>query len=130
MNRFAQNNPYSSHPDPLNEAKSLLEEGRIKQAIFAYEAALTRLSDNDASKSDVWHDLGQAHAENENDAQALLAYDNALGVDPNNLKVRCSNFPPRALIVLKVINNNKHEILVTRSRLIYYTRASTCATLA
>jgi peroxin-5 len=83
----------------------LMKTGDLKQAILCFEAAVQRAPDN----AEAWRFLvrvrasrsagrarnrrtpcvqGQAHAENENEPQAIAALLRAVQVDPYNLEVR------------------------------------------
>lgn len=79
--QFASNNPFLDHPDPLAEGIRLMKEGDLKEAILAFEAAVQRTPDD----AEAWKYLGQAQAENEQEAPAIAALLKAVSVDPYNL---------------------------------------------
>lgn len=77
-------NPYVDHPNPFQKGKELFNDGRLTQAILAFEAELLKNPDN----SQCWHQLGQAHAENDKDEEAILALQKAVESDPSNLEAK------------------------------------------
>lgn len=46
---YQENNPYLHEPDPYQEGLRLLKEGRLKEAIRAFEAATQKTPDNAVS---------------------------------------------------------------------------------
>jgi peroxin-5 len=90
---FAQNNKYmaresESGADERTQEKSdfdigmeLFEEGRIKEAILAFEADIQKQPEN----ADAWRMLGVCHAENDEDKKAIVCLQKAVGCDPFNV---------------------------------------------
>lgn len=83
--RFAESNPYDSNASPLEEGKRLFREGILNESILALEAACKR-----SQSSEAWRLLGNVHAENDDDEQAIAALANALQSDPHDLEVMLS----------------------------------------
>lgn len=83
--RFAENNPYDSHTAPLEEGKRLFREGILNESILALEAECKRNQSPEA-----WRLLGNVHAENDDDEQAIAALANALQSNPRDLEVMLS----------------------------------------
>eukprot|EP01125_Pyxidicula_operculata_P013671 TRINITY_DN4540_c0_g1_i1.p1 TRINITY_DN4540_c0_g1~~TRINITY_DN4540_c0_g1_i1.p1 ORF type:complete len:679 (-),score=193.10 TRINITY_DN4540_c0_g1_i1:25-2061(-) len=72
--QFQKNNIYlNSSSDPYSIGLEKLESGQLSQAILAFEAALQRPQKSEQITSNVWYRLGLAHAENEDDFNAILA---------------------------------------------------------
>jgi len=74
------NNPYLSHPSPLEEGSSLFRSGNLTEASLALEAAVQREPGN----AFAWRTLGASHAENDEDKKAIACYKRALACDPND----------------------------------------------
>jgi len=76
-----QTNPMSDVKSPFEEGLRLLRSGETQQAISAFEAELQARPDN----AEAWRYLGQAHAENEAERQAIACLLKAVSLDPYNL---------------------------------------------
>jgi len=90
--REAASNPYvhlAEEMDVRGIGRALLEEGKLSEAILALEAALQRDLTMEES-SECWQLLGQAQAENDEDAQAIAALENAVKATPENREARMS----------------------------------------
>lgn len=75
--------PVENYPfDAFAEAKRLFAEGKITEAIVMGEAAVKK----DLANADCWLFLGECNAENENEGQAIVAYNECLKIDSKNLK--------------------------------------------
>ena len=83
---FAENNPYTSHPDPLAEGIKLFRRGVLSEAVLALEAAAAR----DPGACEPWRLLGTVHAENDDDRRAIAAMVRALAAQPDNREVLLS----------------------------------------
>ncbi|KAK4491841.1 hypothetical protein RD792_002618 [Penstemon davidsonii] len=83
---FSDLNPYVGHPNPLKEGQELFRRGLLSEAVLALEAEVLKNSDN----AEGWRLLGMAHAENDDDQQAIAAMMRAHEVDPTNLEVLLS----------------------------------------
>eukprot|EP01114_Cavostelium_apophysatum_P014206 TRINITY_DN3628_c0_g1_i2.p1 TRINITY_DN3628_c0_g1~~TRINITY_DN3628_c0_g1_i2.p1 ORF type:complete len:484 (+),score=168.39 TRINITY_DN3628_c0_g1_i2:369-1820(+) len=64
-----EENPYMNHSNPYKKGIQLFDEGKISEAILAFEAEAQRNPDN----AMCWRLLGQAHAENDKDNKAISA---------------------------------------------------------
>ncbi|KAJ8433013.1 hypothetical protein Cgig2_010989 [Carnegiea gigantea] len=80
---FSDMNPYVGHPDPLKEGQELFKKGLLSEAVLALEAEVLKNPDN----AEGWRLLGVAHAENDDDQQAIASMMRAQEVDPTNLEV-------------------------------------------
>ncbi|KAI4389683.1 hypothetical protein MLD38_001884 [Melastoma candidum] len=80
---FSDMNPYVGHPNPLKEGQELFLKGVLSEAILALEAEVIKNHEN----SEGWRLLGIAHAENDDDQQAIAAMMKAQEADPTNLEV-------------------------------------------
>ncbi|CBZ53401.1 putative TPR domain-containing protein [Neospora caninum Liverpool] len=78
---FSANNPYLSEPSPLALAQQLLEEGKLQEAVKALEAEVQQ----NPSSSEGWRLLGEALADSEQDAEAIVCLKKGHEVDPYNL---------------------------------------------
>ncbi|PFH38626.1 tetratricopeptide repeat-containing protein [Besnoitia besnoiti] len=78
---FSKDNPYLSEPDPLARALRLLEEGKLQEAVKALEAEVQQ----NPNSSEGWRLLGEALADSEQDADAILCLKKGHEVDPYNL---------------------------------------------
>eukprot|EP01112_Ceratiomyxa_fruticulosa_P002552 TRINITY_DN1267_c0_g1_i2.p1 TRINITY_DN1267_c0_g1~~TRINITY_DN1267_c0_g1_i2.p1 ORF type:complete len:728 (-),score=159.12 TRINITY_DN1267_c0_g1_i2:55-2013(-) len=76
-----EENPFDSIEDPLSKGIQLFNDGLISEAILALETEVNRHPEN----SKAWEYLGQAHAENDKDGQAITCLAKAVEVDPQNL---------------------------------------------
>lgn len=77
-NPFQQRDPASS----FDEGVRLFKAGQIKDAILAFEATVQSQADH----ADAWAFLGEAHAQNEEENNAIAAFLKAVEIDPYNLK--------------------------------------------
>ncbi|CAI9760343.1 unnamed protein product [Fraxinus pennsylvanica] len=93
---FSDMNPYVGHPNPLKEGQELFRKGLLSEAVLALEAEVLKNHDN----AEGWRLLGIAHAENDDDQQAIAAMMRAQEVDPTNLEV---------LLALGVSHTNELE---------------------
>ncbi|XP_031257553.1 peroxisome biogenesis protein 5 isoform X2 [Pistacia vera] len=93
---FSDMNPYVGHPNPLKEGQELFRKGLLSEAVLALEAEVLKNPDN----SEGWRLLGIAHAENDDDQQAIAAMMRAQEADPTNLEV---------LLALGVSHTNELE---------------------
>lgn len=79
--QFDSDNLYIGNPDALNIAKDMFSQGRLDSAVLAYEAYLHE----SPLDTQVWMDLGLAHAENDNDEKAIQALKKSIECNPMNL---------------------------------------------
>lgn len=79
--KFQDSNPYLDCPDPLAEAQRLIREGRDREALLALEAEVQR----NPESSEGWRQLGQLHAELDQDIEAIRCLRRGHEVDPYNL---------------------------------------------
>ncbi|KAJ9173905.1 hypothetical protein P3X46_016995 [Hevea brasiliensis] len=93
---FSGMNPYVGHPNPLKEGQELFRKGLLSEAVLALEAEVLKNPDN----AEGWRLLGIAHAENDDDQQAIAAMMRAQEADPTNLEV---------LLALGVSHTNELE---------------------
>ncbi|XP_057474049.1 peroxisome biogenesis protein 5-like isoform X2 [Actinidia eriantha] len=93
---FSDMNPYVGHPNPLKEGQELFCKGLLSEAVLALEAEVLKNPEN----AEGWRLLGIAHAENDDDQQAIAAMMRAQEVDPTNLEV---------LLALGVSHTNELE---------------------
>ncbi|XP_054797056.1 peroxisome biogenesis protein 5 isoform X2 [Prosopis cineraria] len=93
---FSDLNPYVGHPNPLKEGQELFRKGLLSEAVLALEAEVLKNSEN----VEAWRLLGIAHAENDDDQQAIAAMMRAQEADPTNLEV---------LLALGVSHTNELE---------------------
>ncbi|KAL7248952.1 hypothetical protein ACSBR1_011178 [Camellia fascicularis] len=93
---FSDMNPYVGRPNPLKEGQELFRKGLLSEAVLAFEAEVLKNPDN----AEGWRLLGMAHAENDDDQQAIAAMMRAQEVDPTNLEV---------LLALGVSHTNELE---------------------
>lgn len=93
---FSDMNPYVGHPDPFKEGQELFRKGLLSEAVLALEAEALTNPEN----AEGWRLLGIAHAENDDDQQAIAAMMRAQEVDPTNLEV---------LLALGVSHTNELE---------------------
>ncbi|XP_065863047.1 peroxisome biogenesis protein 5 [Euphorbia lathyris] len=93
---FSDMNPYVGHPNPFKEGQELFRKGLLSEAVLALEAEVLKNSDN----AEGWRLLGIAHAENDDDQQAIAAMMRAQEADPTNLEV---------LLALGVSHTNELE---------------------
>ncbi|XP_015055600.1 peroxisome biogenesis protein 5 [Solanum pennellii] len=83
---FSDMNPYVGHPNPLKEGQELFRKGLLSEAVLALEAEVLKNPEN----AEGWRLLGIAHAENDDDQQAIAAMMRAQEADPANLEVLLS----------------------------------------
>lgn len=83
---FSDMNPYVGHPNPLKEGQELFRKGLLSEAVLALEAEVLKNPEN----SEGWRLLGIAHAENDDDQQAIAAMMRAHEAEPTNLEVLLS----------------------------------------
>ncbi|XP_040988221.1 peroxisome biogenesis protein 5 [Juglans microcarpa x Juglans regia] len=93
---FSDMNPYVGHPNPLKEGQELFRKGLLSEAVLALEAEVLKNPDI----AEGWRLLGIAHAENDDDQQAIAAMMRAQEADPTNLEV---------LLALGVSHTNELE---------------------
>ncbi|XP_011000400.1 PREDICTED: peroxisome biogenesis protein 5 [Populus euphratica] len=93
---FSDMNPYVGHPNPLKEGQELFRKGLLSEAVLALEAEVLKNPDN----AEGWRLLGIAHAENDDDQQAIAAMMRAHEAGPTNLEV---------LLALGVSHTNELE---------------------
>uniref|UniRef100_A0A5B7BJ86 Uncharacterized protein n=1 Tax=Davidia involucrata TaxID=16924 RepID=A0A5B7BJ86_DAVIN len=93
---FSDMNPYVGHPNPLKEGQELFRKGLLSEAVLALEAEVLKNPDN----AEGWRLLGIAHAENDDDQQAIASMMRAQEVDPTNQEV---------LLALGVSHTNELE---------------------
>ncbi|BAT92902.1 Peroxisome biogenesis protein [Vigna angularis] len=93
---FSDLNPYVGHPNPLKEGQDLFRKGLLSEAVLALEAEVIKNPEN----AEGWRLLGIAHAENDDDQQAIAAMMRAQEADPTNLEV---------LLALGVSHTNELE---------------------
>ncbi|KAK4575421.1 hypothetical protein RGQ29_026404 [Quercus rubra] len=93
---FSDMNPYVGHPNPLKEGQELFRKGLLSEAVLALEAEVLKNPDN----AEGWRLLGIAHAENDDDQQAIAAMLRAQEADSTNLEV---------LLALGVSHTNELE---------------------
>ena len=79
-------NPYSSHPSPLQEGIRLFRSGVLSEAALALEAAAAR----EPGSAQAWRLLGTVHAENDDDGRAIAAMARALQAEPRDAEVLLS----------------------------------------
>ena len=80
---FSQTNPFINHPEPRMElSRKFVNAGNTSDAILAAEAA-ARLNPEDA---EAWRELGELHASQDNDSQAILCFEKSHSADPYNLQ--------------------------------------------
>ncbi|XP_019185113.1 PREDICTED: peroxisome biogenesis protein 5 [Ipomoea nil] len=93
---FSDLNPYVGHPNPLKEGQELFRKGLLSEAVLALEAEVLKNPEN----AEGWRLLGIAHAENDDDQQAIAAMMRAHEADSTNLEV---------LLALGVSHTNELE---------------------
>lgn len=93
---FSDMNPYVGHPNPLKEGQELFRKGLLSEAVLALEAEVLKNPEN----AEGWRLLGIAHAENDDDQQAIAAMMRAQEADSTNLEV---------LLALGVSHTNELE---------------------
>ena len=81
--RFQEANPFKSHADPFALGSELYRTGLLSEAALALEAAITQ-GDH---VTEAWRLLGQTHAENDDDPQAIAAMVEAHAAAPGDLDV-------------------------------------------
>lgn len=116
--KFAEENQFLDHSDPLSEAQRLIREGRDREALLCLEAEVTRNPDS----SEGWRLLGQLYAELDQDVEAIQCLRKGHEVDPYNLDsllalgVSCTNeldqLPALRYLRTWVENHEEHQGLV------------------
>jgi len=79
---FTKDNPFLEATDPFADGMRLFKEGRLKDAILAFEATVQKQPDH----ADAWSMLGEAQAQNEEENNAIAAFLTCIQLDPYNLK--------------------------------------------
>jgi len=79
--KFAEKNSFASNKSAFEEGVRLFNRGELKKSILAFEAAVTQNPEH----AEAWRYLGQAQAENEEEANAIAALLKCISVDPYNL---------------------------------------------
>ncbi|XP_078437572.1 peroxin 5 [Wolffia australiana] len=93
---FSDLNPYVGHAEPFKEGQELFRKGLLSEAVLALEAEVLKNPEN----AEAWRLLGIAHAENDDDQQAISSMLRAQEADPRNLEV---------LLALGVSHTNELE---------------------
>ncbi|TMS40148.1 hypothetical protein L596_006567 [Steinernema carpocapsae] len=75
-----KNNPFLGSHNLVADGQQRMMEGDLSNAILCFEAAVQE-NPRDAQ---IWYQLGQSHAENEDDPKAISAYMEALKIHPNH----------------------------------------------
>ena len=65
----------------FNLGNSLYRQGRFQEAAEIFQA-LAQISGGDQEKASAWHNLGNSYLENQQIAEGIEAYKNALRLDP------------------------------------------------
>jgi len=84
---------YEDCKDPFEEGVRLMKNGRLTEAVKAFEACVQK----QPRRSEAWRLLGQCHADNENEQQAIAALTRCVELDEFDLP---------ALIQLGVCHTN------------------------
>jgi len=84
---------YADCKDPFQEGVRLMKNGRLTEAVKAFEACVQK----QPRRSEAWRLLGQCHADNENESQAIAALTRCVELDEFDLP---------ALIQLGVCHTN------------------------
>lgn len=79
---FSSDNPFTDSADAFQDGVKLFHEGKIKEAILAFEATVAKQADH----ADAWAYLGEAQAQSEKEQNAIAAFLQCLSIDPYNLK--------------------------------------------
>lgn len=80
--RFHANNPHLGGSDLLARGTALFQRGELQEAVLVLEAAVQARPED----SIAWQTLGQAHADADDDAQAIACLRRAVAADPHNLE--------------------------------------------
>ena len=98
-------NPFADHPDPLGKGRELFRAGVLAEAVLALEAAVQRAGQgggnpaaSPGAAAAAWVLLGAAHAENDDDRQAIAALARAAASHPGD---------PAVLLALGVSHTNE-----------------------
>jgi peroxin-5 len=78
---YTAENPYLNQSDTFKKGVAFFEEGRLSEAILAFEAEVQQHPEN----SEAWRMLGECHAENDEDKSAIICLERAVEEDPYNL---------------------------------------------
>jgi peroxin-5 len=87
-------NPFQNDTAAMQKGRDLFQRGLLSEAVLALEAEVAARPDDGAA----WRLLGEAHAENDDDRQAIAALRRALEVDPTDAE---------ALLALGVSHTNE-----------------------
>eukprot|EP00923_Selenidium_pygospionis_P040030 GHVN01069347.1.p1 GENE.GHVN01069347.1~~GHVN01069347.1.p1 ORF type:complete len:317 (-),score=21.78 GHVN01069347.1:1047-1997(-) len=79
---FEPNNPYLNIANPGLRGRELVREGKTSEAILALEAEVTA----DPECSEGWRMLGELHADNDQDVEAIECLKRGHQADPYNLE--------------------------------------------
>lgn len=79
--KFKKDNPFLGQPDLLRRGMELFRQGELAQAVLVLEAAVQEHEED----SIAWQTLGQAHADSDDDQQAIACLKRAVSSDPHNL---------------------------------------------
>jgi peroxin-5 len=83
---FTRPNPYDGNPNALEIGRDLIKTGVLSEATLALEAAAKQSSEG-IPVIEAWRLLGEAHAENDDDVQAIAAMREAHRRDPLDAEV-------------------------------------------
>jgi peroxin-5 len=78
---LAKDNPYSKSANPYQEGLALFKEGRLDDAVLAFQATVTA----DDAHADAWRMLGVVHQENDEDRKAIICLERAVEQDAYHL---------------------------------------------
>lgn len=76
------NNDYDA--EMMQRGKDAFEKGQLTQAMQIFEA-IVQQSQYEVDHSEAWYYLGQCHSENDDELQAIQAYEHAQELDPYHL---------------------------------------------
>lgn len=76
--RSIQNNPFSSHANPMEVAREMITANDRAQAMAALEEVLSRNPKN----SEAWRELGFLHADEDRDVEAIICFRRSHDADP------------------------------------------------
>lgn len=79
---LAEDNPYAEDPDAFELGMRLFEEGKLRQAVLAFESVVAKHPEH----SEAWRMLGVCHAESDEDRRAIVCLEKAVEQDPYNLE--------------------------------------------
>lgn len=81
--KFQTENPYFDEENLEQKARIFIQTMKMKEAILALEAGLTKYEDN----IEMWKTLGILHQEGDNDEKAICCFKKACSIEENNLEV-------------------------------------------